>query len=166
MFKTEVRFWSWLFFNHDWISCIWNKLRRIGVPIRGSLSRRLPNHWYLSRVEAQYWKPKIVVAWIPISSLIWICPYTNMLTRSNTWPLFAMLFEPKYYQISKLFSNSDTMSNYSTKFDLKQIKFTDFFFSPQSKTVRLVIQKKSLSRCVAVSSASNVDSSLTKHVTW
>ena len=48
---------------------------------RGSSSRPLPNHWYLSWVEAWYWKPKIVVTWIPISSLIWICPNTNMLTQ-------------------------------------------------------------------------------------
>ena len=48
------------------------------VPIQGSSSRRFSNHWYLSPVEAQYWKPKIVVTWIPISSLFGICPNTNL----------------------------------------------------------------------------------------
>ena len=46
----------------------------------GSSSRRFPNHWYLSQVEAQYWKP-ILVTRIPISSLIQIYPNTNMLTQ-------------------------------------------------------------------------------------
>ena len=53
----------------------------IGVPIRGSSSRPFPNHWNLSRVEAQYWKPKIMVTRIPISRLIQICLNTNMLPR-------------------------------------------------------------------------------------
>ena len=56
------------------------KIGRIGVPIRGLSSRRFSNHWYLSRVEARYWKPKIVVTGIPISSLIQICSITNMLS--------------------------------------------------------------------------------------
>ena len=41
----------------------------------------IPNHWYLSRVEARYWKPKVAVTLIPISSLIHIFPNTNMHTR-------------------------------------------------------------------------------------
>ena len=48
-------------------------------PIRGSLLRQFPNHWYLSWVETRYWKPKIKVTQIPISILILICPNTNML---------------------------------------------------------------------------------------
>ena len=56
------------------------KLWQIRVPIRGLSSRRFPNPLYLSQVKVWYWKPKIVVTRIPISSLIGICPNTNMLT--------------------------------------------------------------------------------------
>ena len=55
---------------------LWIKLRRIRVPIRGSSTP-----WYLSRVEARYWKLKTVVTRILISSLIGFCQNTNMIMR-------------------------------------------------------------------------------------
>ena len=65
------------------------------VPIRGLSSRWFPNHWYLSQVEARYWKPKTVVTRILISSLIRICPNTNMLTRilNRVRTFFSQNFE-------------------------------------------------------------------------
>ena len=40
----------------DWLG-LTCKLCRIGIPTRGSSSRWLSKFWYLSRVDAQYWKP-------------------------------------------------------------------------------------------------------------
>ena len=94
----------------------WTKLGRIGVLIRDSLSRRYPNHWYQSWVKARYWKPKIVVTRILISSLTGICPNTNMLTRIL---IRVRTFFSLNTPISKLFSNSDTLSSYSPKFALR-----------------------------------------------
>ena len=56
------------------------KLWRIWVPIRGSSLTWLSMLWFLSRVEARYWKPLIVYTRFTIFSRTQVCPLTLIST--------------------------------------------------------------------------------------
>ena len=46
----------------------------------------------------------------------------QILLEANNYPLFNLVFDPKYYPISELFLNSDIRSIYSPKFESQAIK--------------------------------------------
>ena len=79
-----------------------SKLRRIGVPTQVSSSRHLSKLWYLSWVDARYWKPIIVYTRFPIHSQTQVClittripcPYSTLYSTSNKGRLSS------YFQIT------------------------------------------------------------------
>ena len=105
------------------------------VQTRGSSLRRLSKLWYLSRVEAWYWKPLIAYTQFTIFSLTRVCSSTLISTRAYTITYsYKHLFCSKRL-IIELFSKNDTRSSYSPKFgqltillfEVKVIKLTYCF---------------------------------------
>ena len=71
---------------HSWLALslteLRYKLQRIRVLTWGLPSRRLSKLWFLSWVDAQYWKPIILYTWFSILSPTRVCPITLFFTHA------------------------------------------------------------------------------------
>ena len=56
-----------------------------------------------------------------VTITIYVHTFKIRLLEADSNPLFDMIFDPKFYSISKLFPNSDTRSSYLLKFDANPV---------------------------------------------